>query len=165
MLGKGADTTAVLLMISSVCGIFFMPFLGRCIDKFGIRNMLYADGLSFIGVYVSFAFVVYNMYVGNFSTTGLAAIFTYLVFVIDRMSSQMGIIRTVYLKNIALDPQDILPTISFGITLDHVVAITCAYLCGLIWTYFGPHIIFILAASFSIVNLVVAKNVVLKGQD
>ena len=159
LLGRGADTTAMLLIISSVCGMFFMPFLGRCIDRFGLKKMLYADAISFIVVYLAFAFIVYHLYVGNFATTGLAAIATFCVFIFDRMSSQMGIVRTVYLKRIADDPADVLPTISLGITLDHIVAISCAYISGIIWMTYGPHIIFIMAASLSLVNLAVARLV------
>lgn len=159
ILGRGADTTAVLLIISSLCGIFFMPFIGRCIDKFGIKKMLYVDALSFIIVYVSFAYIVFNLHNGNFSTTGIACYITFLVFIFDRMSWQMGIIRTMYLKNIVDDKSDILPTISFGVAVDHVVAITCSYISGMIWVSFGPHIIFILAASLSLINLAVAKLV------
>lgn len=157
ILQRGTDTTAILLIISSICGIFFMPLLGKCIDRFGIKKMLYADALSFIIVYFIFAFIVYHLYVGNFSITGLAAIATFIVFIFDRMSSQMGIIRTIYLKNIAEDSSDILPTISLGITLDHIVAICCSYVSGLIWVTYGPHIIFLLAASLSFINLFVAK--------
>ena len=162
ILGKGADTMSLLLIASSLCGIFFIPYVGRCIDKFGIKNMLYADAISFIVVYLAFAFITYNLHTGNYSTTGIAVFFTFLVFVIDRMSSQMGIIRTIYLKNIIDDNSELLPTISLGITLDHIVAIICSYLSGLIWMIYGPHIIFILAASFSLVNLTVAKLVKIK---
>ncbi len=159
ILQKGADTTALLLIISSICGIIFMPFLGYCIDHFGVKKMLYADALSFILVYLSFAFIVYHLYVGNFSITGWAAIATFVIFIIDRMSSQMGIIRSVYLKSIVKEDSDILPTISLGITLDHIVAIICSYASGMIWMVYGPHYIFILAALLSLVNLFVAKRV------
>ncbi len=102
ILHKETDTTAILLIISSICGVFFMPFLGRCIDRFGLKIMLYADAISFIVVYSIFGFLVYNLYVGNFSITGIAAFATFAIFVLDRMSSQMGIIRTLYLKSIAV---------------------------------------------------------------
>lgn len=159
ILGRGTDTTAILLIISSLCGIFFMPFIGRCIDKFGIKKMLYVDALSFILVYVSFAYIVYNLHIGVFSITGFACYVTFLVFIFDRMSWQMGIIRTMYLKTIVDDKSDILPTISFGVAIDHIVAIACSYLSGMIWVTYGPHVIFILAASLSLINLAVAKLV------
>ncbi len=157
ILGQGADTMSILLICSSILGIFFMPFLGKCLDKFGIRTMLYADAWSFILVYLAFAYMVYNLYVGNFSTAGIAAIATFAIFIIDRMSSQMGFIRAVYLNNIAIDKSEVMPTISFGMSLDHVVAIACSYMSGWVWSSFGPHYIFLFAAFLSLLNLVVAK--------
>ncbi len=157
ILGVGADIFSALVMFSSFLGIFFMAYLGKWLDRFGVKTMLYADALSFIIVYLSFAFMAYNFHVGNFEKAGIAMVVTFVIFVLDRMSSQMGFIRSVYLNMITKDKSEILSTISFGISLDHVVAITCSYLCGLIWTYMGPHYVFIFAASFSLVNLVVAK--------
>ncbi len=157
ILGQGADTMSLLLMCSAVLGIFFMPFLGRCLDKFGIRIMLYADALSFIAVYLAFAYMVYNITTGNFQAAGIAAIVTFIIFIVDRMSSQMGFIRTVYLNNIAVDKSEVMPTISFGMSLDHVVAIICSYLSGWVWASFGPHYIFLFAAFLSLLNLLIAK--------
>lgn len=159
ILGKGADTIALLLMISAVCGMFFLPFLGRCLDKYGLRAMFYADALSYIGVYLFFAFMVYGVYVGNFSTTGWAAFVICCTYVLDRMSSQMTFIRSIYLNQIAIDKAEVTATLSFGIALDHIVAIICACFSAYIWTQFGPHMIFIFAASLSLVNLVIAKIV------
>ncbi len=163
ILGRGADTISLLLLISSIGGMFFLPFLGKCLDRFGIRAMFYADALSFIVVYLAFAFMTFQLVSGNFSTTGVAAIVTFGIFVLDRMSSQMGFIRAVYLNKISKDKTEIPSTLSFGIALDHVVAISCSLVSGLIWTNFGPHYIFILAASFSLVNLAVAKIMPLKN--
>ena len=58
----------------------------------------------------------------------------YAVFIFDRMSTQMGFIRTVYLRTIAVDPADVTPTLSLGLSMDHVVSISCAWLGGAVWT-------------------------------
>ncbi len=163
ILNVGADTFSLLVVVSSFFGIFFMALLGKWVDKFGIKNMLYADALSFILIYAAFAFMAYNFYTENFAKAGIAVAVSFVLFVIDRMSSQMGFIRSVYLNKITKDKSEILSTISFGISLDHVVAITCSYLCGLIWTYWGPHYVFIFAAVLSLVNLAVAKLIPKKG--
>ena len=78
----------------------------------------------------------------------------YLIFVLDRMSTQMGLVRTIAVKS-----SDITPTLSFGLSLDHVVTIICAALGGIIWGSWGPQYIFFLAASLSLVNLYVAFKV------
>jgi len=75
------------------------------------------------------------------------------------MSTQMGLIRTVYLRTIAVNQQDVTPTLSLGMSMDHTVSILCAYAGGVVWTLWGPQYIFYLAAALSLVNLYVAIKV------
>lgn len=164
ILGQGADTISLLLMISSLCGIFFLPFLGRCIDKLGMRTMLYVDAVSFIGVYLAYAYMTYNFTNGTFKAGGIALFVIFVIYICDKLSTQMSIIRSVYLHSITEDKSEILPTMSLGVSLDHIVSIIGAYLSGLVWMYIGPHYIFLIAASFSLVNLVIAIIVPLKDK-
>lgn len=159
ILGKGADTIAILGIVSSFVGIFFIPRLGKWLDRFGVKKLLYADALSFIFVYLLYGFLSAG-YVGGFvPKLGLGVLLAYGLFVIDRMSTQMSIVRTVYLKTIALSDQDITPTLTLGQSMDHFVSITCAYLGGIVWVNWGPQYIFFLAAGLSLVNLLVAIRV------
>jgi hypothetical protein len=87
---------------------------------------------------------------------GIGVLLAYGLFIIDRMSTQMSIVRTVYLKTIALSASDITPTLTLGQSMDHFVSILCAYLGGIVWMSWGPQYIFFLAAGLSVVNLVVA---------
>ena len=102
---------------------------------------------------------------GSLATVGFPVFLAYALFVIDRMCTQMELVRTVYLKSIAVHPDDITTTLSFGISIDHVVSITCAYLGGIVWTLWGPQYIFYLAAAMSLVNLYVAIRVKLPKSD
>ncbi len=159
LLGKKADTLAILGIIGAFLGIFFIPAVGRGIDRFGIKVMLYADALSFIGVYILYGLVSGGYASGSLPTVGWAVFLAYGVLVIDRMSTQMGLIRTVYLRTIALSPLEVTPTLSLGMSMDHVVSILCAYTGGIVWTVWGPQYIFYLAAALSLVNLYVAWKV------
>lgn len=164
LLGKKADTMALLGITGSFLGIFFIPALGRALDRFGIKAMLYADALSFIFVYLLYGLVAGGYASGALPVVGLAAFLAYAVFIVDRMSTQMGFIRTVYLRTIAVDPSDVTPTLSLGISMDHVVSIACAYLGGIVWTAWGPQYVFYLAAALSLVNLFVAIRVKIPAQ-
>ena len=86
-------------------------------------------------------------------------VLAYILFIVDRMSTQMGMIRTIYLRSIAVETSDITPTLSLGLSLDHIVSIVCAYLGGIVWSLWGPQYIFFLAAFLSLVNLYVASKV------
>jgi predicted MFS family arabinose efflux permease len=152
----------ILGIIGSFIGIFFIPALGRWLDRYGIRKMLYADALSFIGVYVVYGFLASGFSMGFLGRAGIPVMITFALFVLDRMSMQMGMIKIIYLRSIAVKESDITPTLSLGISMDHIVSIICAYIGGVVWTSFGPQYIFFFAAGLSVINLVVAKVAVIK---
>ncbi|MBS7526672.1 MFS transporter [Fusibacter paucivorans] len=156
LLNKQADTLAILTIISSFVGIFFIPALGRWLDRYGVKKLLYADALSFIGVYLLYGLLSAGYVSDSLPKVGIGVLLAYGLFIIDRMSTQMSIVRTVYLKTIVLSASDITPTLTLGQSMDHFVSILCAYLGGIVWVSWGPQYIFFLAAGLSVVNLLVA---------
>lgn len=159
ILNKKADTLAILGIIGSFIGVFFIPAVGRWIDRFGIKKLLYADALSFIVVYLVYGLLSAGFSTGALPTIGIPVFMAYMLFIFDRMSTQMGMVRTIYLRSIAVKTSDITPTLSLGLSLDHSVSIICAYVGGIVWSLWGPQYIFFLAASLSLVNLYVASKV------
>ncbi len=162
LLNKKADTIALLNIIGAFIGMFFIPAVGRWLDKFGIKKLLYADALSFIGVYLLYGFLSMGYSGGTLSKFGLPVFLAYVLFIIDRMSTQLGLVRTVYLRTIAVDKSDITPTLSLGLSMDHIVSIASAFVGGIIWGSWGPQYIFFFASFLSIMNLYVAYKVKLK---
>lgn len=158
LLSKGADTIAILNIIGAGIGIFFIPALGRWLDRFGVKTLMYADALSFIIVYTLYGILTATFVSGSLSSIALAVGFAYTIFIIDKMSTQMSLVRTVYLKSILLEPTDLTATLSLGMSMDHFVSITCAYLGGLVWMTFGPQYIFFFAALLSFGNLFIASR-------
>lgn len=159
LLNKKADTISMLTVIGSFIGIFFIPAIGRLMDSYGVKKMLYVDALSFIGVYFVYGFLSMGYVSGSIKTAGIGLVMAYVIFIIDRMSTQMGIVRTVYLRKIAVVPSDVTPTLTLGQSMDHFVSIICAYVGGIIWSVWGPQYIFFLAGILSFVNLYVAYKV------
>lgn len=156
LLLKKADTVALLSMVSTFICIFFMNFLGKWIDKLGIKKMMFLDALTFIGVYVLYGFTVWGITGQWFSHVNVAMIVVYVLFVLDRLSMQIGMVKTVYLRSIALNDADVTATLSMGTSLDHVVSILAAYAGGLVWAAWGSQWVFFMAAAFSLGNLLVA---------
>lgn len=159
ILGKGADTIAIITFIGSFIGMFFIPFIGRLIDKIGVKKVLYLDALSFIFVYVSYGLLVYGLIVGSIPKEGWLVFAAYSIVIIDKMSTQMGMVRIMYLKDILVKRTDLTPTMTLGMSMDHVVSIAGAYIGGLIWVSFGAHYIFFGAAILSLLNVYIAKKV------
>jgi len=69
---------------------------------------------------------------------------------------QFGMVNSIYLRSIAWDHEEVTSTLSMGISLDHVVSILAAIAGGYVWTKWGSHWVFFIAAAFSLGNLYVA---------
>lgn len=155
-LGQRVDVIVLLGIIASTLGMFFMPQLGKWIDRFGVKKLLYADAFSFIFVYLCYGALSHGFNTGTLVKVGIPVVLTCALFVVDRLSSQMGIIRTIYLKSIAKDSADVTPTLSLAMMMDHIVSILVGITGGIAWVTFGSHYIFYAVAALSLVNLAVA---------
>ncbi len=158
LLLKGADIMSVLLMIAGLLAMWMFRYLGRWIETKGIRFMMFLDALSFVFVYTIYGIVVWGLDAGWLPNGLLAAGLVYTLFVLDRLSMQIGVVKAVYLRSIALTPEDVTTTLSTGTSLDHFVAILAAQLSGTIWVVYGPQYVFFFAASLSLGNLYVATR-------
>ncbi len=158
LLGKKADTMSLLMITVSFISIFFMNLLGRWIDRFGVKKMMYLDALTFIGIYIVYGFVVWGI-TGKIISGTWPVLAIYALFVMDRLSFNMSMVKSVYLRSIAVNKEEITSTLSAGTSLDHVVAILAAQLSGLVWTLWGPQWVFFIAAFFSLGNLFVAWKI------
>ncbi|MPN31166.1 hypothetical protein SDC9_178640 [bioreactor metagenome] len=67
--------------------------------------------------------------------------------------------RSTYIKKIAVDPDDVTPTLSAGTSFDHVIAMTIPFLGGLLWTAMGYKYVFIVAAFISLINLFLSLKI------
>jgi predicted MFS family arabinose efflux permease len=154
-----ADTISILAVAGSLIGIFFMPVVGRWIDGFGIRRVMTAEALAFIVVYIAYGFL--SRWVNNNAVvlTGVGMMLVYLLNIVDRMSAQFFMVRSIYMRSIALEAEDVTPSLTLGMALDHVVAIVGSYVCGLVWFRWGPEYVFLIAGLLSLVNLVAAQGI------
>lgn len=158
LLLKGADVMSLLLIASSFISIFFMRAIGRLIDRLGISRMLYLNAFAFIFVYIIYGFVVWGITARLIPSAGWPVIAVYVLFVTDRLSMQLGVVKSVYLRQIAVTSEEVTQVLSTGISLDHIVSILAAQLSGLVWTFWGSQWVFFLAAFFSLGNVLAAKK-------
>ena len=162
---RQADTMAFLSMTGMFLGIFFIPLAGRLTDRFGVRIMMFAEGFSFIALYILFGIFSAGLMSGRIAAFGVPILVVYVLFILDRMTMQLGMIRTLYLRSIAVDRSEIAPTLSTGMSLDHAISIICAFLGGLVWEAWGPQYVFFIAAGLSLGNVMVAVWLPLRRGD
>lgn len=77
ILNKKADVLAILAIIGSFAGVFFIPALGKLIDRFGIRKLLFADALSFIVVYALYGVITAGFVTGKLAVIGVPVLLAY----------------------------------------------------------------------------------------
>jgi MFS family permease len=159
LLLKKADTLALLSIVVGFISIFFLNMIGRWMDKFGIKKMMYVDALTFIGVYVIYGFVLWCISSGILPKEGISVWIVYLLFVMDRLSMQIGMVKSIYLRSIAWNEDEVTSTLSMGTSLDHVISIIAAMAGGFVWSRWGSHWVFFMAAAFSLGNLYIAYRV------
>ena len=83
LLSKKADTISILTVIGSFIGIFFIPAIGRWLDAYGVKKLMYVDALSFIGVYLVYGLLAMGYVNGSIKTAGIGML---LAYAIDRKS-------------------------------------------------------------------------------
>lgn len=153
--GQPASTIAVLWIVSSVLGIAFKPALGKLVDLYGERKILMGEAAMLILVCLGYA----SGESLRFGGLNLGLHVTYACFVADQLLMAVGIARTTYLNKIIEDPRDLTPTLSFGISIDHVVSMTVPALGGMLWASLGYESVFVAAAAVALINLAVAGQI------
>jgi len=156
---RQADRMALLSMIGLALGIVFMPAVGWLADRLGLRRMLLVEGFSFITIYILFGVFTAGLMNETVAVLGIPIFFfLYALLILDRMTMQLGMIRSLYLRSIAKDKSEITPTLSTGMSIDHAISILCAFLGGLVWDAWGPQYVFFIAATLALLNVFVASR-------
>lgn len=143
--GTKPETIAILIIIASTLGVFFRQAFGNLTDKFGEGKMMKADAVILLIICLGYAFSV-NRY------------FLYSLYIIDNLMFATRIARTTYLSKITKDKSDLAPTISLGITIDHVFSMTTPLLGGLLWVKFGYSSVFLATMSVAVITYLVAAR-------
>jgi len=144
---------AQLLMVAGVLGVVFQPALGRAIDRFGERRVLMVDsGMVFL-VCVGYG---YAHLIGSHA---LALGVLYACFVGDLLLFGTNMARDTYLAKIALKPGDVAPSLSLGVSINHIVSMSVPALGGLMWMKYGHASVFLAAAGVAVVMLFFSSQI------
>ena len=151
--GVSVSTIALLYFIAATLGVILRPLLGEVIDWLGERTVLAADELLLLGVCLTYAFA------GDIFSGNAVLLALYAAYIFDITLFALRVARTTYLKKIVDDPDEITPTISMGITIDHAVAMTLPILSGYIWEAYGFQWVFILAGAIAFFGFFVCLRI------
>jgi predicted MFS family arabinose efflux permease len=144
---------ATLLTVGGVIGIVFKPLLGRAIDRFGERVILVAEAVLLVAVCMGYGYAKAMLP----ARIALGVVFS--CFIADQLLMSVSMARATYLRRIALDPGDVTPTLTMGVSIDHVFSISIALASGAVWAAFGYRYVFLVGACIALVNFAVALRV------
>lgn len=147
------STLATLITIGGIVGILFQPLLGWMVDHWGERIVLSAEAILLVVVCVGY----------GFAKSAFPGVVAFIVvcacYLLDQMLMSVNMARATFMKKIALRNEDVQPTLTLGMSLDHVVSITIALLGGIIWDKLGYQYVFLMGAGIALLNLVAALQV------
>jgi len=151
--GKGIETFALLGLLGMIVSLGFRPLLGRAIDKWGEKLIITWESIILVLICTLYG------YAGEWFKPELAVYIIMLCYITDQLLFAVRIARTTYLSKIADKPDDIGPSISMGLSIDHAVSMTVPVGGGLVWAYCGYKWVFIIAALIALLNLWAASYI------
>jgi MFS family permease len=151
--GQPAYNIAKLWIIAALIGVFFRPQLGKAIDRFGERAILMCDAAILLLVTLGYGFAR-DLGIGHW-----ALWVTYACFVTDQVMFCATMAHTTYLHKIAVSPQDMTPSLSLGVSINHAVSMSVPALGGWLWTVYGYQWVFVAAAGVAVLMLAAASRV------
>jgi hypothetical protein len=146
----GVETFAILGFIGTVLSLVFRPLLGRAIDAWGERRILEIESIILLILSILYG------YSPTWFSTRVALYIVMACYISDQILFAVRMARTTYLNRIAESREDITPTISMGLTIDHAVSMLIPVGGGLLWTKFGFVPVFMASGILAILNLILA---------
>lgn len=138
--GTSREVILSLMIVNQVLSLLTAPTIGRLVDRFGERATLMASHGALIFVMGSYAFIT--------STNWL-----YALYVLDSFLFVGGIALSTYLNKIA-PREELRPTITMGVTINHIPSVLVPLLGGLAWETLGAKAVFLTGAVLAFAALV-----------
>jgi hypothetical protein len=150
---KGPSIFAELFMAGAALGLLFQPMLGRLIDRFGERKVLVVDATLIFGICAGYGFAE------RLGNPRLALALLCVCFVTDQLLFGVNMARDTYMSKIAIRPEDVAPSLSLGVTINHAVSMSVPSVGGLIWIRYGYPWVFVGAAGVAVLMVIFTSMV------
>ena len=143
----GTDLKRMLLLwvIVQVIAYFAAPRVGRLIDRLGERRVLVGYYVGLICVFAGYA-LVRNLFV------------LYALFIADSVLWMLVMALTTYVNRIAPTSEHT-PTLSMGVAMNHVAAVTMPLVGGIVWQYVGYQWTFAIGAVAAVLSILASLRV------
>ena len=143
--GLGVPQISAVLLMTTAAAMTLTPRIGRAVDTYGERDLLFYVNIAFILALLGYALV----------SNSILATMCYVVYTFIAPLAPMG--ATVYLRKIA-PSADLAPSLAMGLTMQHAAAIVVPVVTGFVLNYVGYQIPFLVASGFAVVTLLISRR-------
>lgn len=144
---------AILGMIVAFVSIGTRRLIGRLIDFRGERFVLTAEAILLFAICVGYAFSA------DIFPAGVAVVIIAACYIIDNSMAAVEMARSTYVRKIAVSLEDVTPTLSTGVSLQHIASMLIPVLGGILWAAVGYKYVFIAAAAIALLNLLLSSKI------
>ncbi len=144
---------AILGMVVALISIGTRKIIGKLIDTRGERFVLTLEAILLFAICLGYAFS------DRIFSTGVAAVVIAGCYVIDNSMSAVEMARSTYVRKIAVDLADVTPTLSTGVSLQHIASMVIPIFGGLLWLHVGYQAVFMAAAVIAFLNLALSRKI------
>lgn len=151
--GFSTAQMALLLGICAGVNIFAAPAVGKLTDFWGCRNTMIWDTVVLFFVCLLYGFA------GDIFSPRMAVVVICINFLLDAVISTTSLATNIYVKRLAENQDELTSTLSTGISINHLIAISAAPLGGWIWARYGIGVLFSFAAIMAVFNTLFAMTI------
>ncbi len=155
-------TMTILFFIISVLSIFIRPFTGHLIDRVGEKFVLCAEAGVLFVVCLAYSFAT------DILPLNYALILISVCYVTDQLLNSASMARATYMRKIALKNEDVSPTLSLGVSIDHIMSMVLPFVGGVIWYGSGTNgykYVFLGGAFVALLNFFSARHIRIVRKD
>lgn len=149
---------AVLGIVVALVSIGTRKVVGKMIDRRGERFVLT------LGAAILFAICLGYAFSAKLFPAGIAVVIIAGCYVIDNSMTAVEMARSTYMRKIAVDLDDVTPTLSTGVSLQHIASMVLPVFGGLLWSAVGYPAVFIGAAIIAFLNLLLSRRIRIESE-
>ena len=144
---------AILGMVVALISIGTRKLIGKLIDSRGERFVLILEAILLFAICLGYAFS------DRIFSASVAVVIIAGCYVMDNSMSAVEMARSTYVRKIAVDLADVTPTLSTGVSLQHITSMVIPIFGGLLWLKVGYQAVFMAAAVIAFLNLVLSRRI------
>jgi len=144
--GSPVQVIAILSLINGAISVTAAYGFGRLIDRFGERLILMTSFGALSAIFIGYAIV---------PVVGVL----FVLYVLDNLffSAETGV--TTYLRKIIVSTSDIRPSLTVGMTINHIAAVIIPITGGLLWEAYGHWVPFIGGSILALMSMALSSRI------